>query len=341
MVPAICALECCQEPRPWKVEVRRVADGALLCSRVIEQPYLVVGREAACDLTLDHPFVAETHLYLHALPDRIVAVPLFGPAPAVLDSPRITLGEFQVSCTSASDRPLILIDQSPSTAFKEPVAIWQLSNARGNLLAITERRVRHGVTLIGRGPACRFRIDHASMSPIHASLVATGGQLQVLDVCSRAGVRVNGERVKFSRLRDGDELAVGACCGRIRLASPAEIAPGGTPVAVGPVSFPGESRELVLDLLHQFLAMHQTVLEQTERLMAVAAQRLDAEPPRPVANPEHSSQTAGGAIKFTPAAAASEPHQGELHAWLNGQLANLEPEDEGGLASLWKRLRGA
>lgn len=341
MVPVDCTLESNQGPQtllPWTIIIQRAADDEVVCSQSVKQPYLIFGRSADCDLMLDHPSVSEKQLYLQLLPDRVVCVDLADRSVAV-DSTRISLGEFHLSCSG--DTPLIAIDQSPRTAFEEPIAVWELANARGNLQAITERRVRHSVTLIGRGPACRFRVDHDSMSSIHASIVAIGGQLHVVDLCSRTGISVNGERVKFSPLKDGDELTIGACRGRIRLLSPSDAPAEEHSIPVGPVALPGESQELVLDLLHQFLAMHQTVLEQTQRLMTVAAQKLDSGPEFVGEVQPQRLPPKLDSAEVSPAATPPRSSQGELHAWLNGQLANLSPDDEGGLARLWKRLSGA
>ena len=71
-------------------------------------------------------------------------------------------------------------------------------------------RVPEGWTRIGRSVTAEIRLDDPTVSRRHAVVVrrAVGG-LRVLDDRSLNGVFVNGERVDWSRLVDGDELAVG------------------------------------------------------------------------------------------------------------------------------------
>jgi hypothetical protein len=67
-----------------------------------------------------------------------------------------------------------------------------------------------GWSLIGRSAAARIRLDDPTVSRRHALVVRTGdGEVRVLDDRSLNGVRVNGERVEWGSLADGDELAIG------------------------------------------------------------------------------------------------------------------------------------
>jgi len=71
-------------------------------------------------------------------------------------------------------------------------------------------RVPEGWTRVGRSVAAEIRLDDPTVSRRHAVIVRTpAGELRVLDDRSLNGVFVNGERVEWSRLVDGDELAVG------------------------------------------------------------------------------------------------------------------------------------
>jgi FHA domain/Zinc-ribbon containing domain len=70
--------------------------------------------------------------------------------------------------------------------------------------------IERGWTRIGRSPSSDLRLDDPSVSRRHALLVAEPGeQLRVLDDRSLNGVLVNGERVEWSPLRDGDRLTIG------------------------------------------------------------------------------------------------------------------------------------
>jgi pSer/pThr/pTyr-binding forkhead associated (FHA) protein len=64
-------------------------------------------------------------------------------------------------------------------------------------------------TRIGRSLAADVRFDDATVSRRHALLVAQADGVRVLDDRSLNGVYVNGRRVEWSALRDGDRITVG------------------------------------------------------------------------------------------------------------------------------------
>ena len=64
-------------------------------------------------------------------------------------------------------------------------------------------------TRIGRSLAADVRFDDATVSRRHALIVNQPDGVRVVDDRSLNGVYVNGERVEWSPLRDGDEIVVG------------------------------------------------------------------------------------------------------------------------------------
>jgi pSer/pThr/pTyr-binding forkhead associated (FHA) protein len=64
-------------------------------------------------------------------------------------------------------------------------------------------------TRIGRSLAADVRFDDATVSRRHALIVSQADGVRVLDDRSLNGVYVNGRRVEWSPLSDGDEIAVG------------------------------------------------------------------------------------------------------------------------------------
>jgi hypothetical protein len=63
---------------------------------------------------------------------------------------------------------------------------------------------------IGRSPAAEVRLDHPSVSRRHAMIASEPPRpLRILDDRSLNGIRVNGERVDWTRLGDGDEIEIG------------------------------------------------------------------------------------------------------------------------------------
>jgi hypothetical protein len=67
-----------------------------------------------------------------------------------------------------------------------------------------------GWTRIGRSTAADLRLDDVTVSRRHALIVRTPeNELRALDDRSLNGLFVNGERVEWTPLRDGDELEIG------------------------------------------------------------------------------------------------------------------------------------
>jgi hypothetical protein len=90
-------------------------------------------------------------------------------------------------------------------------------------------------TRIGRSLAADIRFDDPTVSRRHALIVRQPDGVRVLDDRSLNGVFVNGERVEWRALRDGDEIVVG----RYRLQFLVhEEAPAGAPS-----SWPGTAAE--------------------------------------------------------------------------------------------------
>lgn len=64
-------------------------------------------------------------------------------------------------------------------------------------------------TRIGRSLSADVRFDDATVSRRHALVVCQADGVRVLDDRSLNGVMVNGRRVDWSPLRDGDEIGIG------------------------------------------------------------------------------------------------------------------------------------
>jgi pSer/pThr/pTyr-binding forkhead associated (FHA) protein len=71
-------------------------------------------------------------------------------------------------------------------------------------------RLSEGWLRVGRSVTADIRLDDPTVSRRHALIVKTEeGRIRVLDDRSLNGVFVNGKRVEWSPLRDGDELEIG------------------------------------------------------------------------------------------------------------------------------------
>jgi pSer/pThr/pTyr-binding forkhead associated (FHA) protein len=90
-------------------------------------------------------------------------------------------------------------------------------------------------TRIGRSLAADVRFDDATVSRRHALIVHQADGTRVLDDRSLNGVYVNGRRVEWSPLKDGDQIVVG----RHTLVF-LDTATVGQPVAAAPATVAGE-----------------------------------------------------------------------------------------------------
>ncbi len=63
--------------------------------------------------------------------------------------------------------------------------------------------------VVGRHPACDFRIVSSRVSRIHCCLYMTGDRIFVRDLNSTNGIRINGRLVERSELKPGDVLSIG------------------------------------------------------------------------------------------------------------------------------------
>jgi pSer/pThr/pTyr-binding forkhead associated (FHA) protein len=69
-------------------------------------------------------------------------------------------------------------------------------------------RVVSGMIVVGRHPACDARLDSEHVSRRHCCMTVVGDGLEVRDLGSTNGIRINGLRVQTVRLRPGDELVI-------------------------------------------------------------------------------------------------------------------------------------
>jgi pSer/pThr/pTyr-binding forkhead associated (FHA) protein len=87
-------------------------------------------------------------------------------------------------------------------------------------------------TRIGRSLAADVRFDDATVSRRHALIVAQADGVRVLDDRSLNGVYVNGRRVEWSPLTDGDEIVVGRHTIHFLDTAAADAAPSAAPAAL-------------------------------------------------------------------------------------------------------------
>ncbi len=198
-----------------------LAGGGALAEGTVEQPFTLVGRDEACDVTLNDPEVNPRHAWLQVIGGRVFVADL-GSRTGVL-CPNGTrgsgwlepgvparLGPFHLRLRDAAGAPGASTDGynplAADPALKaKPTAALEFRNGRR---AKDRWQVNRLVTLIGRSPDCKIHLTADDIAPYHCGLVATVDGLWVVDL-SGHGVVVNGERMRVSPLPHGAELWVG------------------------------------------------------------------------------------------------------------------------------------
>jgi len=118
---------------------------------------------------------------------------------------------------SIFERPTVNVAAvSPVTAQPAWLADARLQTAAAPSIAFEDggehlvKELPVGWTRIGRSAVADVRLDDPTVSRRHALIVRTPDEgLRALDDRSLNGLFVNGERVEWARLSDGDELEVG------------------------------------------------------------------------------------------------------------------------------------
>ena len=120
---------------------------------------------------------------------------------SLFDQPTIDTDPVEVSATAGaliSEARLLASDPGRYVAWESPDGELELF------------QLEEGWTRVGRSAAADLRLDDVTVSRRHALLVLTeDGELRALDDRSLNGLLVNGERVEWARLSDGDELEIG------------------------------------------------------------------------------------------------------------------------------------
>jgi pSer/pThr/pTyr-binding forkhead associated (FHA) protein len=212
--------EACGAAHPLHLRVG-AAEGGVLAEGNVEQPFTLLGRDDACDVTLNDPEVNPRHAWLQVVGGRVYALDLGSRAGIIwpegkkrsgwLDpATSIRVGPFKVqlrtpvSNNSGPPGPDPL-NADPSLSRARASVQLDFRNGRRVKDRWTVNRV---VTLVGRSESCKLHLHADDISMFHCGLVLTPSGLWVVDLSGR-GVVVNGERMRVAPLTHGAELWIG------------------------------------------------------------------------------------------------------------------------------------
>ena len=95
-------------------------------------------------------------------------------------------------------------------------------------------RMDSRIALVGRSESCQIMLRDASVSRFHASLLRTSEGVWIVDLQSREGVVINGVRVKWAWLEDGDTVRIGRFTFILRYENvPAQLGRKDVPLGAG------------------------------------------------------------------------------------------------------------
>lgn len=212
--------DACGATRPLNLRVG-LPEGGVLAEGCVQQPFTLIGRDDACDVTLSDPGVNPRHAWFQVIAGHVFAIDLGSRAGLVWPDKStrsdwlqphipVRLGPFHVQLLApVSDRT-----ESPGP---DPMVAEPNGSRTGPLVQLEFRNgkrakdrwtINRPVTLVGRSDACKLHLHADDISAFHCGLVLTPAGLWVVDLSGR-GVVVNGERMRVAPLCHGAELWVG------------------------------------------------------------------------------------------------------------------------------------
>src|SRR5947209_11631557 len=236
--------DACGATAPLDLRVD-LAGGDTLAEGTVAQPFTLVGRDDACDVTLSDPEINPRHAWLQVLGGRVFAADLGSRTGLVWPDGARGSGWLDVG-TPARLGPFLIrlrapVSGQPSpfapdynplasdpTAQNRPTVALEFRNGRR---AKDRWNVNRFLTLIGRASDCKIHLTADDISPYHCGLVAAPEELWVVDLSGR-GVVVNGERMRVAPLPHGAELWVGRFLISCQYATPA-VPPPSRPAPPG------------------------------------------------------------------------------------------------------------
>jgi pSer/pThr/pTyr-binding forkhead associated (FHA) protein len=271
-------------------------------------PFVVAGAAPQVDLPLDDAAVSQRHLYMQMIAGRVFCFDLqsrtgsrWNGQPRLrgwLDhSHSLDVGPFTIRLANAApDTPFGLVNQFdplatlPSERDLLPGLTLEITSPGS---AQTSWRMSRVLTLVGQSPRCKVRVGGPGISKFQCSLLRTPLGLWVIDLQAAGGIRVNGTRVRWAPLAEGDELQVGHALLRVRYDALSDARPahavslsGTIPFQQGatlaprmePMLLPaerGDGRSLLVTLANQFALMQQQMFDQLTQAMMLMAQLID------------------------------------------------------------------
>ena len=315
-------LEACRATGPLHVRVEGLEQPGLQ-ERILHQPFALIGRAVDADIRLEQDEVSRRHAYLQVLGGRLFCLDLCSRTGIRWGEEarqsgwgdlgqKLEIGPYRIAVTAGvaassdsaafSDNPLVSL--GPDEASLPDVSL--------ELVAGVKQPSRWPMTcalaMVGRSSKCKVRLGGTTVGRFHCGLVRTPFGVWVIDLVSEAGILLNGRRVRWARLKEGNNLQVGKFILRLRFGplpaeeagrsnglssalvpwnpAPVPMAPGRTPSSASFASnqelialatgfslaqAPG-AEALLAPLVQQFTQMQQQMFDQFQQVMTMIVQ---------------------------------------------------------------------
>ncbi len=205
------------------------ADGSGFEVHQLGPPFALIGRDPRSDIVLHGSEVSRLHAYVQSIAGGVYCIDLNSRTqlrwddrdePAVCGwlEPgsllRIGRHTFRTEQTDALPERSVPLDDPfapcsdsgvdgvplPAAGLESPIRMTQQDSLC---------RVEGRLALIGRSDSCQIVLRDASVSRFHAALLRTASGVWIADLLSREGLRINGLRVRWGWLEDGDTVRIG------------------------------------------------------------------------------------------------------------------------------------
>jgi anti-anti-sigma factor len=204
-------------------------------------PYAVVGRGEGCDIVLPDPMVSFRHAYFQVIEGHVFCVDLASRnGIAWPDGPRrygwvppnvpIQIGPYclQVITEVAPDRKSnnVLADLNPLERYRGELGPLPSVDLEFHYETAEQPvwSVNRLLTLLGRSPLCKLRLESPAVSGVHCGLLLTKHGLWAIDLLGRGGTKVDGENVRAVPLESGNAISVAAYQIGVFYEEPADLA---------------------------------------------------------------------------------------------------------------------
>ena len=187
----------------------------------MNRPFFLIGRDSSCDLRLDDEAVMPRHCYLQWIDGHLFCTDVahrtnFFPnrfeqtnGSWIAHQP-ISIGPYQLSLVDDSNSNIpdfSPLDRSAALAAELPHLGLQFDGIEQSENVWPINRM---LTMIGRGPQCKLRLNHKSIAYVHACLLRTQHGCWFIDLAKDGTTGVNDQAIRFAPVDVEDVLRLGS-----------------------------------------------------------------------------------------------------------------------------------